>query len=99
VASLTLPTLIVWGDQDRLLHVSMATAFQRAIRGSRRVEMPGIGHLPFLEAPGKTRIVTLHPPKPENAMSKGMERKKETKKKPLKTPQEKRDEKKEKQGK
>ena len=45
------------------------------------------------------RIVTLHPPKPENAMSKGMERKKETKKKPLKTPQEKRDEKREKQGK
>jgi abhydrolase domain-containing protein 6 len=57
VASLTLPTLIVWGDQDRLLHVSMATAFQRAIRGSRRVEMPGIGHLPFLEAPGKTAAI------------------------------------------
>lgn len=54
VATLTLPTLIVWGDHDRLLHVSMATAFQLAIRGSRLVVMPGIGHLPFLESPGKT---------------------------------------------
>lgn len=48
------PTLIVWGDQDQLLHPSMAEVFHKGIYNSDLVVMPGIGHLPFLEEPGHT---------------------------------------------
>ena len=51
---ITVPVLIVWGDHDRLVHVSTAGAFQKGIRGARCVVMSGIGHLPFLEAPSAT---------------------------------------------
>lgn len=48
------PTLVLWGARDRLLHVSMASAFGRGIPGARVVVMPDVGHLPFLEDPGGT---------------------------------------------
>lgn len=48
------PTLVLWGEQDRLLHVSMAKVLGAGIRGARVEIMPGIGHLPFLEDPAGT---------------------------------------------
>lgn len=51
LGEVTAPTLVLWGAHDRLLHVSMARAFGRGIRGSRVEVMPGVGHLPFLEDP------------------------------------------------
>lgn len=45
------PTLIVWGEEDRLLHPSMSEVFHKGINGSELVTMPGVGHLPFLEQP------------------------------------------------
>lgn len=45
------PTLIVWGQQDRILHPSGAAALGALCRRSRTIVMPGIGHLPMLEAP------------------------------------------------
>jgi len=46
------PTLIVWGDRDRIIPVSHATATHEAIPGSHLVVIPGAGHfLPF-ENPG-----------------------------------------------
>jgi abhydrolase domain-containing protein 6 len=53
-AQVKAPTLIVWGDHDRTLHVSGASILQRLIPGSELIVMPGIGHLPMLEAPGQT---------------------------------------------
>ena len=49
---LATPTLIVWGDQDRVLHYSGAEVLQRLLPNARVSIMPGIGHLPMLEAPG-----------------------------------------------
>jgi len=54
VAGLSTPTLIVWGDRDRVLDVSGAAILQRALPNSRVVIMPGIGHIPALEAPRRT---------------------------------------------
>jgi len=51
VAGLAIPALIVWGDGDRVLHVSGADALHRALPRSRLVVMRGVGHLPMLEAP------------------------------------------------
>ncbi len=45
------PTLVVWGDQDKL--VSRAAMDETMARRPdwRRVDMPGVGHAPMLEAP------------------------------------------------
>lgn len=48
------PTLIIWGAKDRLLHVAMADVFQKSIPGAKKVIYPDLGHLPFLEAPSRT---------------------------------------------
>ncbi|MCA6449979.1 MAG: alpha/beta hydrolase [Chitinophagaceae bacterium] len=51
IRTLSLPTLIVWGDQDRLIPPSNATLFHRDIRGSELHILKGIGHVPMEEAP------------------------------------------------
>ena len=51
VAGLPTPTLIVWGDQDRVLDVSGAEPLHRALPRSRLARIPGVGHLPMVEAP------------------------------------------------
>jgi len=50
VAGLPIPALIVWGDRDRVLDVSAAAILHRALPASRLVTMPGVGHLPMIEA-------------------------------------------------
>jgi len=46
-----LPTLIVWGAQDRLIPVSHAIAAHQRIPGSRLEIFDGVGHYPHCEAP------------------------------------------------
>jgi abhydrolase domain-containing protein 6 len=43
------PTLIIWGDQDRLIHVSAAPLFKSGIRNSEMLILPGTGHMPLME--------------------------------------------------
>ncbi|WP_022978484.1 alpha/beta fold hydrolase [Nevskia ramosa] len=50
---LATPTLIVWGDKDRVLHPSGAAILHRLLPNSKVLMMAGIGHLPMLEAPGR----------------------------------------------
>jgi pimeloyl-ACP methyl ester carboxylesterase len=51
IAGLQTPTLIVWGDQDRAIHVDSAQVLHRLLPNSRVIVMPGIGHLPHFERP------------------------------------------------
>ncbi|HVL32304.1 MAG TPA: alpha/beta hydrolase [Actinomycetota bacterium] len=51
VRSLRVPTLLVWGDQDRLLPVSIAERAVQAIPGAELVVMPVCGHNPQVELP------------------------------------------------
>lgn len=44
-------TLVLWGDQDRLLHVANADLFVTTMPNAKKVIMPGIGHVPMVEAP------------------------------------------------
>jgi len=46
-----MPTLIVWGEQDRIIPVSHAYQAHEAIPGSRLEVMPGVGHFPHVEEP------------------------------------------------
>jgi pimeloyl-ACP methyl ester carboxylesterase len=48
------PTLILWGDSDHVLHPCEADVLHRLIPGSNVHIMPGVGHLPMLEAPFRT---------------------------------------------
>jgi pimeloyl-ACP methyl ester carboxylesterase len=45
------PTLIVWGAQDRLIPSSNAARIQAKISGSCLVVIPDAGHLPQRERP------------------------------------------------
>ncbi len=54
IAGIGTPTLIVWGDKDRAIHIDNAREFNRLIKGSRLQIMNGIGHMPMLEDPGIT---------------------------------------------
>jgi len=53
LGKITVPTLIVWGDQDKLLDVSM-TQVWRKIPGSRVFIFKGVGHMPQLERPAES---------------------------------------------
>jgi pimeloyl-ACP methyl ester carboxylesterase len=43
------PTLIVWGDQDRMIPVGDADDFERRIRDTRKLIYHDVGHAPMLE--------------------------------------------------
>ncbi|MGC2743855.1 MAG: alpha/beta hydrolase [Candidatus Angelobacter sp.] len=50
--SITAPALIVWGDQDRVLHVSCADLFRKGIKNSEVMIIPNSGHMPLVENAG-----------------------------------------------
>ena len=47
------PTLIVWGDKDRLVPVKDATAFEQLIPDARKIIYADTGHLSMLERPDR----------------------------------------------
>ena len=51
IPTLKLPTLILWGAQDRLVPPVNARRFQHDIAGSQLVVLPGLGHVPQEEDP------------------------------------------------
>lgn len=54
IAKVKQPTLILWGDQDRLIPPDQGEHFKRDIAGSQLVVFPGLGHVPHEEDPAKT---------------------------------------------
>ena len=53
------PTLIVWGDEDRLVPLAHGRRLQRAVAGARLEIVPASGHTPFLERPAEfLRLLT-----------------------------------------
>lgn len=47
------PTLIIWGQNDRLVPVAYADAFHRLIANSALVKLAGTAHMPMFEMPGE----------------------------------------------
>jgi len=43
------PTLLIWGDHDRVFPKEYALAYQRLISGAKVVVIPECGHLPQVE--------------------------------------------------
>lgn len=50
------PTLILWGDQDRLIPLAFAQRFHADIVGSQLVVLAGLGHVPHEEDPARSLV-------------------------------------------
>jgi pimeloyl-ACP methyl ester carboxylesterase len=48
------PTLLLWGDQDRIIPVAYGSRFDRALPNSRLQIYRGVGHMPQLEVPERS---------------------------------------------
>jgi pimeloyl-ACP methyl ester carboxylesterase len=48
--TIAIPTLILWGDQDRLIPIDAAELWHQAVKGSTVIVYPGVGHIPMEEA-------------------------------------------------
>jgi abhydrolase domain-containing protein 6 len=51
---LDLPALVLWGDKDRILHVSTTEVLERSLPSVETVIMKDCGHMPMLERPKET---------------------------------------------
>jgi pimeloyl-ACP methyl ester carboxylesterase len=47
------PTLVIWGQRDRILDVRVSARLARFLPKARLNVLSGVGHLPHLEAPGR----------------------------------------------
>ena len=54
LGEITIPTLLIWGANDKLVPLSHGVRMNGAIFNSRLLAYPNIGHLPMQEAPAKT---------------------------------------------
>jgi len=52
-----LPTLLIWGEQDRIIPVAHGYAAHEAVPGSRLEVLAGVGHFPHVESP--TAVVDI----------------------------------------
>lgn len=57
IPEIAVPTLILWGGQDRLVPPSLGDRFEDEIAGSRLVRFPALGHVPHEEDPAATVAV------------------------------------------
>jgi pimeloyl-ACP methyl ester carboxylesterase len=48
-----LPTMVIWGDQDRIIPVEHGYALHEARAGSRLEVLEGVGHFPHVERPSE----------------------------------------------
>ena len=53
-SEMTVPALILWGEQDQVLDVSCVDSFKRLIPHAETVIFPDVGHLPMIEVPLRT---------------------------------------------
>lgn len=56
IRGLAIPSLVVWGQQDRVLHPGSAGVLQMLLIKSEVIMMPGVGHMPMLEEPEKCAL-------------------------------------------
>ena len=52
LAAIFAPTLLVWGEEDRITPLAVAEAFLAGLPDAHLVTIPRCGHAPMLEAPG-----------------------------------------------
>jgi len=66
LARIEVPTVIVHGAEDRLIHVLNGRRLADLIPGARYIELPDVGHLPPLEAPDRLLAEMVGVAEPES---------------------------------
>lgn len=51
LAKIHVPSLIIWGAEDKVEHVANAEFLHQQLASSKNIIMPGIGHVPMVEVP------------------------------------------------
>jgi pimeloyl-ACP methyl ester carboxylesterase len=54
LARIAAPTLLLWGEADRMVPAPHAADYARILRDSRTVVLPGLGHVPMEEDPARS---------------------------------------------
>ena len=54
---ITVPTLIVWGDSDKIIHISSVQIFKKNIKNSQSAIIKECGHVPMMEKPQETASI------------------------------------------
>jgi pimeloyl-ACP methyl ester carboxylesterase len=49
--SIRAPTLLIWGERDQLVPLTLADEWLAVIPHSRLIVLPGVGHMPMIERP------------------------------------------------
>ena len=56
LAKISAPTLLLWGEQDAMIPIGNAQDYLSAIPNAVLVSLPGLGHVPFEEAPAAALV-------------------------------------------
>ncbi len=56
---INVPTLLIWGNEDKLIPSTYATAWENGVPRLRKYLIAGCGHLPFVEKPAETARAVL----------------------------------------
>jgi pimeloyl-ACP methyl ester carboxylesterase len=59
LASITAPTLIIWGERDALLPITLGCALNAALPQATFISLPGCGHRPMLAQPERFSQIVL----------------------------------------
>ena len=59
LSSITVPTMVIWGEQDPVIPVKYADSFASRIKDCRFFRMDGCGHTPYVEAPNQFVKIVL----------------------------------------
>ncbi len=51
VGEITHPTLVIWGEEDRVFPIAVGEELHQSIKGSRFIRIPKAGHIPQWERP------------------------------------------------
>jgi pimeloyl-ACP methyl ester carboxylesterase len=51
IGAITQPTLVIWGENDRVFPIAIGEELHRAIQGSQFARIPNAGHIPQWERP------------------------------------------------
>ena len=60
VSAVTVPTLILWGDKDQVLHHTCVETFKQLIPHARVHKLSNVGHLPMVDVPALTAKNLMH---------------------------------------
>ena len=64
LGTITHPTLVLWGEEDRVFPIAVGEELHHTIKGSRFIRIPKAGHIPQWERPdvvNQTLITFIRP--------------------------------------